>query len=184
MRGRSTPRTSVRSRSRLVVAPLILVLGLAAVGDSTHEASAAAGAVSGTVFRDFNANGSRDTREPGEAGIVVRAVDRAGTEVGSTATGADGAYSLSVTNAATADVRVEFSIPAAATYLQPGARGPDNATSVQFVALGATGVDEAVANPADYCQSNPDLVTACFTGGDPLADTGTLGSTKDLVQFP
>ncbi len=114
----------------------------------------------------------------------MRAVDRAGTEVGSTTTAADGTYSLSVVNAATSDVRVEFSIPAAETFLQPGAHGVDNATSVQFVVLGATGVDEAVANPANYCQSNPDLVTTCFTGGNPLASDSTVGGAKDLVQFP
>jgi hypothetical protein len=169
---------------RLVSAPVVLVLGLAVAVDSTQAASAATGTVTGTVFRDFNANGNRDALEPGEAGIAVRAVDSAGTEVGSTATAANGTYTLSVVNAVTSDVRVEFSIPAASTFLQPGAHGPDNGTSVQFVALGATGVDEAVANPANYCQSTPALVTTCFTGGDPLATGSVVGDNKDLIRFP
>jgi hypothetical protein len=111
-----------------------LVLGLAVGVDSTDDLTPTGILVMRLPSRDFMRQRAGRT-QPGRQESGAR-VDSTGTEVGSTTTGANGTYSLSVVNAATANVRVEFSIPAAATYLQPGAHGPNNATSVQFVALG------------------------------------------------
>ena len=41
-----------------------------------------AGTVTGSAFRDYDADGRRDELEPGEAGIVVRAFDSSGALVG------------------------------------------------------------------------------------------------------
>ena len=106
------------------------------VGTTVETAGAANGTITGLVFRDYNYNGVRDNRmtadhssdpdypngfEPGEAGITVTAYDNSATpQSWTTTTGANGAYSLPITGAATAAIRVEMSIPVAKSYLKPG----------------------------------------------------------------
>lgn len=159
-------------------------------------AHAAPGVIEGTVFRDWNQNGVQDPAggeelaEPGIDGIEVRAFDATGTGVGPANSGPDGHYSISLaglSDAVSSTFRVEFTIPAALSYLKPGpmpaattAGTVRNGTSVQFsaatgeVAVGAGGVDFGVANPVDYCQPNPKVVTPCFIGGEPAPELGTL----------
>ena len=62
-----------------------------------------AGTVSGVVFNDKNGDGERTSAaaEPGVAGSVVKAYDSAGALVGTDTTDSDGAYSISITGAAT-----------------------------------------------------------------------------------
>jgi hypothetical protein len=55
--------------------------------------------ISGTVFRDFNENGTQDVttsyNEVGVAGVTVKAYNNLGVEVGSTATSPTGSYMFS-----------------------------------------------------------------------------------------
>lgn len=152
-------------------------------------AVAATGTVSGTVFNDVDQNGSRSGSEVGVPNVWVRVVGQAmgpdsvlgtsddtETSYAPVRTTASGTWSIaSVTS--DSDVRVEYlgvdvdgdgvmqaseeTLPA---WFRPGPVGPDNGSSVQFVALGGS-TSYAVANPADYCQANPDLVTSCMTLG-------------------
>jgi hypothetical protein len=66
--------------------------------------------IAGTVFRDFNANGTFDTeagfKEVGMAGVTVKAFDAAGIEKTSATSSADGTYTLNIADSA--DYRVEF----------------------------------------------------------------------------
>ncbi|KGA15182.1 hypothetical protein GM51_15520, partial [freshwater metagenome] len=151
-----------------------------------------AGTVSGVVFNDKNGDGERTSAaaEPGVAGSDVKAFDSAGAPVGTATTDADGAYSISITGAATSDVRIEFSTP---TGYQPAPHGTDNGTSIQFAQLGDTGVDYGVLVPENFCGDNQDvegksgtIVASCFypgasdwTPGSNTWETGVPAGTPD-----
>lgn len=149
---------------------------------STVAPSALAQTITGTVYRDYNANASQDTHELGVEGITVAAVDAAGTTYGPTTTAADGTYTLNVPNGT--EVRVEFSgLP---TYLKSGPGGGGSATSVAFATSPGT-VNFGVGNPAQYCDANPDMATACYVNGDPLSTTPSPqhpGPLDAVVSFP
>ena len=96
---------------------LVAVALLSTAAPESGRASGVSGAITGRVFQDFNSNGIRDTTvaigravDVGVAGIEVRGFDSSGAVVGSTSTGADGTYTLAITSAATALIRVEFTV--------------------------------------------------------------------------
>ncbi len=116
----------------------------------------------GHVFRDYNANGARDTAEPGVPGIIVSAYNADGYRAAYDITDAWGEYNLYLP--AGEDYRLEFTgIP---DYLQPGAVGNDTEATVAFVTAPAAGVNVGLNNPADYCQDNPELGTPCYLFGN------------------
>ena len=126
--------------------------------------------VSGTVFRDFNANGTKDNTstysEPGVPNITVKAYNSAGTQVGSTqTTSATGTYSFT---GLTLPIRVEFSGLGTGDYTAPS--GTSNGTSIQFVTAASTNVNFAVNASDDYwnntAQSNPKYLIPCYVNGD------------------
>jgi SdrD B-like domain len=121
----------------------------------SRTARAAAGEIVGTAFNDWNQDGARQLGEPGVAGVTVTVVSETGTAV-STATGTDGTYTV---GGLSGRYRVEFSGQPTGAYSSRA--GADSATTVQFADTGAT-VNAAFANPADYCQANPDVAVACF----------------------
>ncbi|MFN8344917.1 MAG: SdrD B-like domain-containing protein [Spirosomataceae bacterium] len=142
--------------------------------------------IKGTVYRDFNANGTKNNstafNEIGVKNVLVCAYKSDGTLADSTRTAADGTYTLS--NAPTTDtLRVEFKDFTAGDYEGPfdptGSR-----TSVQFVAGGSTGVNLGINYPADYCDTqSPQMVTTCFVAIN-AADNPPLGSRDALVGAP
>ncbi len=140
------------------------------------------GAISGTAFRDYNANGVRDTYEPGIGNVAVTAVTDTG-DTASTTTAANGAYSLPTLVGS--EARVEFTLPTNGSldFLRPGAAG---GTTVQFVniSVGDVGnVSVGFNNPAQYSQEVPTLVSSVFVNGDPLAG-GTAGTSNAFVSYP
>jgi uncharacterized repeat protein (TIGR01451 family)/LPXTG-motif cell wall-anchored protein len=122
-------------------------LMLAGLVAGAGAAQAASGSVTGAVYQDFNDNGARDAAagdfggDTGVAGVTVTATDSAGAVVGTATTAADGSYSIAASGTATDAVRVGFTIPSGFRSARIGA---GNDTSVQFVDLGATGVDLGV----------------------------------------
>lgn len=154
--------------------------------DGTAVATTTPGEINGTVFRDYDADATNDSAEPGIETIVVTAYDANGNSA-STATDANGNYTILATSggpgALSDTVRIEFALPAdnSLDFLQPGAAG---GTSVQFADIdaGAT-VDAGFSNPADYCQSAPDLATTCSINGDPLLG-GTAANQDVVVGIP
>ncbi|MEM8533901.1 MAG: SdrD B-like domain-containing protein, partial [Chloroflexota bacterium] len=163
---------------------LVIILASTIIGSSMMiqflPSAFAAGTINGTVFHDYDADGARDSGEPGIQGITVTAYDAAGATQGTTTSTADGTYTLNATG--TGPYRVEFmDWPG---YLQPGAYGSQNGTSVQFVPDGnSSNVNFALTNPANYCHDNPSLATACYVNGDPTGG-GTAGSLDWLVESP
>lgn len=152
--------------------------------------SAAGGTITGLVFDDYDVNGVRratdDTTnflkaEPAVGGVTVRAYDSTGALVGTATTSSTitsgGNYSLSVTNAATNAVRVEFTVPSG---YQPSFAASSGST-IQFENVGATGVDLGIQVPGDYCQANPKLGVVCMKPGDQTKAGRTL-TTVDYFK--
>lgn len=143
---------------------------------------ATSGTVSGTVFNDKNVNGAIDGGEPGVAGVSVSAYDSAGNRVGTATTDGNGAYSLSVGNATTSSVRVEFTTPQG---YQPSFQGSGNGTSIQFVTIPQANVNYAVAIPGNYCADNsidPLAVSTCLRPG-PITGLATSQHTLTRARW-
>ncbi|MFN8344374.1 MAG: SdrD B-like domain-containing protein [Spirosomataceae bacterium] len=140
--------------------------------------------VSGTVFKDFNMNGTKESTasntEVGMAGVTVLATKPDGTALavsytgGGTATNTTGGYT--VTGGTLGQIRLEFVMPDSYTFASKGATG---GTTILFP--GNATQNLAVNYPADYCQSTPSLVTPCYVNGRPLA---TDAATDAFVKYP
>jgi hypothetical protein len=128
------------------------------------------GQASGVVFRDYNANGTKDNAEPFAAGITVKAFDATNAQVGATATSnTSGAWSI--TTGTTAQVRIEFTIPTNANAQDyPVSSGNTYGSSVQFVAGNATNVNFGINYPSDFCTTNPKLAAPCYLNGSRAAN--------------
>lgn len=153
--------------------------------------------IKGTVFRDFDANGSRTSsptvtsataasavgyHEPGVSGVTIKAFTNTGTVAASAVSGIDGSYSLAV--GSTGPFRVEFTGFLAGDF--DSFAGVNNATSVQFVSASqfsagaANGIDCALNYPPHFCDSTDPLVlTTCFVPG--TFDAPVLAPGKVLV---
>lgn len=180
-----------RGKWMIPVFLLALLVGMIIHQTKVGAAAPMAGTISGTVFRDYNANGVDDGDfEPGIAGVIVTATSITGTVV-STVTGPDGSYTTPFLPGNSA--RVEFTLPGSLDFLQPGAAGN---TTVQFVDLSlgdATGVDVGFNNPVHYCETNPYMAVPSYFGGtqslfDGLArfsynDTGTSPDPTTLTTW-
>ncbi|MBO0952511.1 SdrD B-like domain-containing protein, partial [Fibrella forsythiae] len=151
--------------------------------------------ISGTVFRDFNANGTFDTApasttftELGLAGVEVRVYNAAGANVTNgtvQTTGITGAYTVTPTG--TGPFRVEFTIPTSLSVYNSGPSGTlatSSGSSVQFVSTGTATVNFGVNYPRDYCQANPDVVVPCFVSGNPLATGSDVAAAESIVITP
>lgn len=143
----------------------------------------AACTVTGTVYRDFNANGTRDVPvEIPTPNITVTAYLPNGAVADAAVSAADGSYTLNIVQNVP-EVRVEFTnIP---DYLRSGPFGALSDTTVTFVECTPTTptVNLGVANPGQYCHTtNPDLATSCFVSGDQQAP-GAINQPT-IVTFP
>ncbi|MGB1204532.1 MAG: SdrD B-like domain-containing protein [Chitinophagales bacterium] len=122
--------------------------------------------VSGTVFKDFNANGIKDNaasfNEVGIAGITINAYGASGTVYGPATTASDGTYTIAgVAEAA----RVEFTW--SETWLYPTVSGK---TTIQFVGGSATDIDLGLVSLDDHWdntnQSIPKIFVPCYADGN------------------
>lgn len=157
--------------------------------------------VSGTVFRDYNSNGTRQTANPNEplvAGITVTAYNTAGAVLATTTTTSTSAPNYSFTAvqipSGTA-VRVEFVIPAGGGTActvdslldYPSVLGSAYGSSVQFVTAGAamTNVNFAINFPENTVPSayNPMVFIPKFVSGNPNGG-GSSGTDNGFVGFP
>ena len=120
--------------------------------------------ITGTVFRDINQNGAQNSPEPGIAGIEVRAYSSANVLISTTTSAANGSYTLTT---GAGNYRIEYGT---LSFLEPA--GGSTSSSVRFAANGATGVNLALANPSQYCETGtyqgltlPRVQVAQFTHG-------------------
>ena len=149
--------------------------------------------ISGTVFRDFNANGVQNTPSTGVAAgevgvpnITIRAYDAddaVASPTSSATTSANGSYTLSGLVAGTS-YRIEFIVPDAYDYSGPV--GNHNQSSVRFINYTATlsGVNFGINFPENYCQTlNPNLMFTRMVNGNPTGG-GSSGTTEALITAP
>ena len=135
--------------------------------------------ISGTVFRDFNGNGTQESAEPLVAGVLVKAYGTSGTQCGTTQTTTAASapnYSLS---GCTGAVRVEFELPAGACFVDNGKDyaalgGSTYGSSVQFLANTSAATrtaNFAVYYPVEYggtTSFEPKLYNVIQRAGDPV----------------
>ena len=139
--------------------------------------------VSGTVFRDFNANGIKDNgasyNEIFIEGVTVKAYDASGAEVGSTTTDQDGAYSFT---GLTLPLRIEFIPFLEEDYAAPNGSG--SKTSVQFYAAATTTANFGINYRGQYTpNSNPKVYVPQHVSGNPLGG-GDAGNAVGLWSYP
>ncbi len=146
----------------------VALVGLAAVPLYARAVHAQTGPLSGFVFGDSNQNGTKDAGESFLQGVVVTATG-SDASVSAATTDVNGAYQF--TGLAASSFRIAFSTPAG---LEPAPLGPDNGSSVQFVAAGGT-ANTAFSDPSEYCQSNPILAIVCFS------QTGSSGAATQAA---
>lgn len=164
------------------------------------------GNITGTVFNDYNGNGTYDTSggtdaapaavDTGLANITVTAFDSIGANRGSVTTNASGVYAL--TASGTGPYRLEFTtLPAGYT---PSARSTDSVSggsavntgsTVQFLADGITAnVNLALNRSVDYCQDNPTICSQIYGVGAASSSSSLFtvsynaGSTRIIGGTP
>ncbi len=145
--------------------------------------------ISGTVFRDMNANGVQDATnptEPGLFGVVVNAYNASNTLIATVTTNAAGNYTFNTSQApAGTAIRLQFT---ATVGDYPSKRGAAVRSNVQFVTAGsaATGINYAIATKKLLSNNaNPYVATTAATNGNPLSSgAGTAGDNDNLYVFP
>lgn len=159
---------------------------------STEMAPEAA-TITGRVYQDFNSNGSYDSAtginsiDVGVAAVTVTAYDQFGAAQGSTATAANGTFSLAATG--NGPYRVEFTaLPAGHT---PSARSTDSVlggsatdsgSTVQFINnVNTSNVNLALTRSEEFCQDNPTVVVSRYAQG---AQNGQYAANAVLIDFP
>ncbi len=169
----------------LAVVAMIVSLGMGFT-PVVQAAACTGGGITGTTFRDYNANGAQDAAEPGLAGIVITVYDADGGTSSCEST-VDGTYGIDPIGAY--PVRLEFTLPVDGSmdFLQPGAAGSLSRTSVTFVGAPTANVSSGFSAPADFCGANPApmLATSCFVFGE--QNDNVNGVNKDrsvMMTFP
>ncbi|MCB9309699.1 MAG: hypothetical protein H6567_06565 [Lewinellaceae bacterium] len=140
------------------------------------------GQISGIVFRDFNSNGVKNNtatfNEPFVSGVMVKAYNSAGTQVGSTTTNSSGAYSFT---GLTLPLRIEFTGFQTTDY--SSVKGSGSNTSVQFYSAASTTANFGINYPSDYSMDNPRIAVSCFVNGDNLVAGSSAAQGDALVAF-
>jgi hypothetical protein len=165
---------SAVSRYRPLLKYLILLVLLSTLAMSVNAQ------ISGSVFRYFNGNGSKEANEPLLPGVTVNAFDSSNVIIASYKSAGATAPNYTIPNsgpaynntpgsntgsvAAAAAVRVEFVFPSASACVQAGIdyssfAGTANGTSAQFATGSSTDVNFAVHNPSDSNQGTSDTTT-------------------------
>ncbi|HFA49098.1 MAG TPA: hypothetical protein ENJ95_08780, partial [Bacteroidetes bacterium] len=134
--------------------------------------------IGGTVFEDWNFDGLMDeTILNGVEGVVVQAYGCNGNLTAETSTDASGNFRFDGLSAA-GDYRIEFLLPnSIACWAVTAQHGDDSGTSVQFLQAGSC-ANLGIANPADFCQTDPSVVTSCYVEGDNSGADDVLLSLK------
>lgn len=142
--------------------------------------------ISGFVYRDYNANGTRDvsapTEEPGVAGVLINAYNANNALLSSSISANDGSYSMPFTER----VRVEFVIPAGLNCISTGidftGAGVDG-NNVRFIDANTANLNYGVSYPDDFIKNtNPNVFVPVYTAGDPLGG-GNSGTSIGFIGF-
>ncbi|WP_192579011.1 SdrD B-like domain-containing protein [Fibrisoma limi] len=145
--------------------------------------------ISGTVYRDFNANGTREysptslTGEVGVGGVTVT-VYAGGAVVGTATTSSVVATQgqFSIVPSAVGPYRIQFTNLPSGYFAGP--RGSQSGTTVQFANTSPATVNLGINYPTDYCQTEPNFYVPCYVNGNPTSTTGNAGAQPVLVTLP
>jgi hypothetical protein len=148
--------------------------------------------VSGYVFRDYNANGTKENtssfNENGVKNIIVTAFNSGGIIIASYKSSTTGTFNIPVSGAsynnilgsntgfvsAGTAVRIEFSGLQTGDY--PAPVGANNKGCLQFATAPASNIYFAVNYPDEYSQLNPRLATSVYKEGHAPANDPVLVS--------
>ncbi len=148
--------------------------------------------VTGSVFRDFNGNGTKESNEPLVPGVIINVYDATNTLCGTATSGGATAPNYSVPGCGTGPVRVEFIVPNTPTVcvnknLDFLAHGNGTALSdVRFVNGNSTNVNFGIIDPTQYypTSSGVEVYIPCYANGDPLPPGSPSGAIDWFVGFP
>lgn len=168
----------VRNWRAMIIRQLAIVVLLGTLTLSTSYAQ-----LSGTVFRDFNGDGKRQSEAPVEPGVhkvKVQAFVEGVTTAQTTYTDVNGAFSFSITGSK--KVRLEFSdFPFGSSS---GIDGVDSKSTVQFVNTPTTTANLALLDPQMYSGSHkPEFALPIQLIGDPLKGDAGMTGFDALVQY-
>lgn len=143
--------------------------------------------ITGTVFRDYNLDGSFQPGAPnneiGIPGIIINAYDATNTIIATTNSAIDGTYTLPFS----VPVRVEFEFGTPTLCVDSNADFSSvalNGENIRFVNASTANVDYAIQNPEDFqVTANPNIYISKFNRGDPLAG-GLAGSANSFLGYP
>lgn len=178
--------------TRLLSVVAAVTAGVAGAVVIPSAAQAADGAITVTVVRDNDSDGSYNQgREPGQPGIPVKIFDAAGA-VAEATTNADGKaeFAAGAGGLAGGKYRVEATIPASMPYLKPAPAfgpAPSLAPLTTFVDVtdGASAeLTMGVHNPADYVQANPLLASPLNRGVNNDQQKDVDPALSALVAWP
>ncbi|MFS8096220.1 hypothetical protein LFM09_03685 [Lentzea alba] len=166
----------------LAAALAALMAASFAVVIPTANAGPGDGTLTVKVVRDVNGNGTYEAAvELGVQGASVLVTDPAGKTATGT-TDAGGNVTVGLGPVSGGKYRVQVSPPAGSSLVPaPAGTGLESNTMFVDVAGKNASVTTALWNPADYCQDNPKLVTACQRDITTFQDSP---SSRDLVSFP
>ncbi|MGB5597941.1 MAG: SdrD B-like domain-containing protein, partial [Thiothrix litoralis] len=134
----------------------------------------------GTVFRDYDGDGTQNLLETGLGGVTVTAYSNTNSAVSTATTANNGVYKLTGLTVGS-QYRLEFTnLP---SYTEPGIHSATSATSVRFITVSASCDNHfAVQSPAEYCQANPHIAVPTYTYGDSSASK--VGPKPGIYTFP
>ncbi|WP_235296393.1 SdrD B-like domain-containing protein [Portibacter marinus] len=142
--------------------------------------------IGGTVYREFEHNGSADASdayrfaELGYGDVTINVYDDDEIFITTVTSDPDGTWLANVASATGSRVLVEFIPP---VDFKSGPSGSNNSTSVLRVDLGSCNNDFTIGKPEDHCQDNPTIATACFPGPSSPASTVVIIDYEDSEQF-
>jgi protocatechuate 3,4-dioxygenase beta subunit len=141
--------------------------------------------VSGSVFHDFNSNGTKDANDIFVSGVIVEVYNAAGTLCGTATTAGNAAPNYTIPAACSGQLRVQFRLnnPAStcvdSAYDYSSPTGATYGSNVQFVTAPVTNVNYAISSTGDF-YGDPDkafVYVPIQLNGDPaVAATGTPNS--------
>ena len=146
--------------------------------------------ISGSVFRDFNGDGVKQTNEPLMPDVIVTAYGADDVQCGTTITSGNSSPNYSLTGCGTQGVRVEFVIPSSGFEVDSAIdysalSGYTYGTSVRFVQGNSSNVDYALHYGGDYNSgsTNSQLFIPKMNINDPTGGGGGSSSGAQTAFF-
>ncbi|MBP6624171.1 MAG: hypothetical protein KA198_03310, partial [Chitinophagaceae bacterium] len=137
--------------------------------------------ISGFAFRDFNADGVKNSNETiGIQGVKVFLYANNGALIDSAVTTSTGQYSFVVAPSSN-KLKIQFDKLSFPLNAKESFFGVNNGTDIQFVTAPNTAVNIGLNLEGDYCGQNPKIVTPIFIDG--ASGTNTTGLNDALYSL-